>query len=561
MATLDRNKVKKILIRGPNWIGDAVMCTPALAALRSSFPHAQITLLVNSTIAELLQENPHLDHIWIYDKAGRHRDLMGKLNLSQEIARESFDVAVLFQNAFEAALLARLARIPVRYGYPTDGRGFLLTVHAPLPKGSCHQVDYYLHLLKPLGINGSSKKLCLKTTPQEDETTREYLRSQGIHDAETVVGINPGATYGAAKRWSTERYARLADRMIESLNAKVLILGGPGEEKLGHAISAQMKNTALVLSGRLTVRELMAAIRQCNLLITNDSGPMHIAAAFEVPLVAIFGPTNPRITSPWSDQSSALSASGGGSGGLLLRKPVECSPCLLRECPIDHRCMTRITVEEVFEAAEKQLKAQSSSGGSIRLRRIKGEGEGGVAVFLDRDGTINEDVGYLDSPERLKLIPKAAEAIRQLNENKLKVVILTNQSGVARGYYTEETLKAIHHRLEQLLAAQSARLDGIYYCTHHPDDDCDCRKPALGMLEEARRELSLDLSHSYVIGDKITDVQLAHNAGAKAILVLTGYGKDQIAGIDHSPDFVARDLFEAVQWVIEDVKKTLTVNR
>jgi heptosyltransferase-2 len=556
---MNLKNIRKILIRGPNWIGDAVMCTPALAELRSGFPHAQMTLLVNSTIAELLRENPHLDHIWIYDRAGRHRDLMGKFNLSQEIARESFDMAVLFQNAFEAALLARLARIPIRYGYPTDGRGFLLTAHAPLPKGSCHQVDYYLRLLRPLGINGSSKKLYLKTTPQEDEATREYLRSQGIHDAESVVGINPGATYGAAKRWSTERYASLADRMIESLKAKVLILGGPGEEKLGHAISAQMKNTALVLSGRLTVRELMTAIKQCNLLITNDSGPMHIAAAFEVPLVAIFGPTDPQTTSPLGDQS------------LLLRKPVECSPCLLRKCPIDHRCMARITVEEVFVAAEKQLKAQSASGGSDLKGEKKEEKDpalnfqlsasNNIAVFLDRDGTINEDVGYLDSPERLKLIPRVVEAIRQLNENKLKAVILTNQSGVARGYYTEETLKAIHHRLEQLLAVQGARLDGIYYCTHHPDDDCDCRKPALGMLEAARRDLSLDLSHSYVIGDKITDVQLAHHAGAKGVLVLTGYGKDQIAGVDPSPDFVARDLFEAVEWVIEDVKKTLTVNR
>ena len=551
MATLDRNKVKKILIRGPNWIGDAVMCTPALAALRSRFPHAQITLLVNPTIAELLRENPHLDHIWVYDKVGRHGGLVGRFNLSQEIARESFDLAVLFQNAFEAALLARLARIPIRCGYPTDGRGFLLTVHASLPQGSCHQVDYYLRLLKPLGIYNSSRILYLKTIPQEDETARQYLSSQGISDAGTVVGINPGATYGAAKRWSTERYARLADCLVESRNAKVLIFGGPGEERLGEAISAQMKNKARVLSGRLTVRELMATIRHCDLFITNDSGPMHIAAAFGVPLVAIFGPTDPETTSPLGDQFAP--------GGLLLRKPVECSPCLLRECPIDHRCMTRITVEEVFEAAERQLKNHKVRFKTLGLNHGEDDVDHtsqGIAVFLDRDGTINEDVGYLDSPERLKLLPSAAEAIRQLKEHRLKAVVLTNQSGVARGYYSVETLKAIHHRLEQLLTEQGARLDGIYYCTHHPDDDCDCRKPSLGMVETACRELSIDLSRSYMIGDKITDLQLARNAGAKGILVLTGYGKDQITGLDPSlPDFVARDLFEAVQWVIEDVKR------
>ncbi|MCI0525872.1 MAG: lipopolysaccharide heptosyltransferase II, partial [Nitrospira sp.] len=349
MTQLDRNRIQKILVRGPNWIGDAVMCTPALAALRLGFPHAQLTLLVNATIAELLKNNPHLDRIWVYDKAGDHRGLLGKFKLSQELSIESFDLAVLFQNAFEAALLAKLAKIPNRYGYPTDGRGFLLTLHTPLPKATCHQVEYYLHLLRPLGLNTQSdtQRLWLATTDEENETARQYLRSQGI-DSEKLVGINPGSTYGGAKRWSTERYALLADRLIESQKTRIVIFGGPGEEDLGSAISSQMRHPALVLSGRLAVRELMAMIRQCALLITNDSGPMHIAASFEVPLVAIFGPTDPQTTSPL------------GENNLLLRKPVDCSPCLLRECPIDHRCMTRMTVDEVFEAAVKHLKNHGS---------------------------------------------------------------------------------------------------------------------------------------------------------------------------------------------------------
>jgi heptosyltransferase-2 len=541
MGKLDRSRIQKMLIRGPNWIGDAVMCTPALAALRSGFPHAQMILLVNATIAQLLKNNPHLDRIWVYDKAGEHQGLVGKFKLSQELSRESYDMAVLFQNAFEAALLAKLAKIPIRYGYPTDGRGLLLTHRAPLPKAACHQVEYYLHLLSPLGLNGDSKRLWLATTDSENEAARQYIRSQGM-DGEAVVGINPGATYGAAKRWPTERYALLADRLIESQKVRIVIFGGPGEEGLGHAISSQMRYPALVLSGRLTVRELMAMIRQCALLITNDSGPMHIAAAFGIPLVAIFGPTDPQTTSPLGEKS------------LLLRKSVDCSPCLLRECPIDHRCMTRMTVDEVFEAAERHLKNHGS------------EEKSAIAVFLDRDGTINEDVGYLNSPDGLKLIPGAAQAIRHINEHHLKAVILTNQSGVARGYYSEEKLKEIHLRLEQLLTQEGARLDGIYYCVHHPDEGCDCRKPSLGMLGAASRDLSINLSHSYVVGDKLTDIQLARNAGAKGILVLTGHGQDQVAQLNSSqPAFVARDLSEAVQWIIKDIKDvnryTLIVNR
>ena len=571
---MDLNKVEKILVRGPNWIGDAVMCTPALAVLRERFPEAKITLLVNATIAELLRENPHLDRIWVYDKVQGHRGLMGKLKLCRKIEGESFDLAVLFQNAFEAAFLARIARIPIRYGYPTDGRGFLLTVRAPLPKGSYHQADYYLHLLKSLGGKEGLKRPSLRTTALEDENARRLLKKHGVEDGERVVGINPGATYGAAKRWPAERYARLADRLIEFQEARIVIFGGPGEEVLGREISAQMRHPAIALSGCLSVRELMAMIRQCALFITNDSGPMHIAAAFEIPVVAIFGPTDPEMTSPL------------GNRNLLLRKQVECSPCLLRECPIDHRCMTRISVEEVFEAAESQLKAQSASGGS----RLKGDEEpqlevqsasGGsklkgkqkdfplsfqlsalskVAVFLDRDGTINEDVGYLDSPDRLKLLPGAAEAIRQINQSQLKAVILTNQSGVARGYYPEEKLKEIHEHLETILSDQGARLDGIYYCIHHPDEGCQCRKPSVGMLEVASRELSIDLSRSYVVGDKATDIQLAHNAGAKGILVLTGHGINDLPRLDPSlPNFVARDLSEAVQWIMEDVRKVNVV--
>lgn len=544
---MDLKKVQKILVRGPNWIGDAVMCTPALAALRSGFPDADVTLWVNPTIAELLRENPHVDRVFVYDKATIHQGFSGKMKLVRELEKESFDLAVLFQNAFEAAFLTRLARIPIRCGYPTDGRGFLLTISAPLPKGRCHQVDYYLHLLRALGVAESSRIPILQTTQLEEDAIRQRLREYGIASGDRVVAINPGATYGSAKRWSTGRYAELADRLIESHQAKVLILGGPGEEVIGREITAQMRHEAVMWSGRLAVRELMAVIRQADLLITNDSGPMHIAAAFGVPLVAIFGPTDPEVTSPV------------GENCVLLRHPVECSPCLLRECPIDHRCMVQITVDQAFEAADMQLKAQSAKrkgqerelSFSFQLSALSN-----IAVFLDRDGTINEDTGYLDSPAGLKLLPGAAEAIRRINENHLKAIVLTNQSGVARGYYTEDRLKQTHQRLEELLHEQGARLDGIYYCIHHPDEGCQCRKPGLGLVERVCGQIPIDLSRSYVIGDKATDIQLAYNIGAKGILVLTGWGKDQISRLDPvQPAFIASDLFEAVEWIVQDIRR------
>ena len=184
------------------------------------------------------------------------------------------------------------------------------------------------------------------------------------------------------------------------------------------------------------------------------------------------------------------------------------------------------------------------------------------AVFLDRDGTICEEVGYIDSIERLQLIPRSAEAIRLLNERGFKVVVVTNQSGVARGFFPESFLEELHAELKRRLQEEGAHLDGIYYCPHHPDEGkppylrvCDCRKPASGLLLQAARDLALDLSSAYVIGDHFSDVECAQRVGARGILLLTGHGSQTLAQKEswtRLPAFIAPDLFEAVKWILSD---------
>ena len=185
------------------------------------------------------------------------------------------------------------------------------------------------------------------------------------------------------------------------------------------------------------------------------------------------------------------------------------------------------------------------------------------AVFVDRDGVISEEVGYISDVEHFRLIPKSAEAVKLINQRGLKIIVITNQSGVARGYFSEEVLGHINRKMEQLLSDQGALLDGIYYCPHHPEGtveayrvECDCRKPATGLLIQASQEHAIDLSSSYLVGDKRTDIECAHRAGAKGILVLTGYGKDELSQIDSAalahPEYVAADLLDAVQWIIKD---------
>lgn len=180
-----------------------------------------------------------------------------------------------------------------------------------------------------------------------------------------------------------------------------------------------------------------------------------------------------------------------------------------------------------------------------------------ATVFLDRDGTINEDVGYLKDPAGLVIIEGAARAIRLLNEKKIKVIVVSNQSGVGRGYYTDSDVEAVNLKLKELLGNDGAVLDAIYYCNHHPDIECSCRKPGTGMAELAAIEHELNSSLAYVVGDKDSDIGLARNLKARGVLVLTGKGANELEGMEEAPDFIAKDLNDAVDWILADIERSV----
>ncbi len=568
-----KEAIKKILVRGPNWLGDAVMCEPALRGLRMLFHDAQIALLVKPAVANLFAGHPALTRVLTYDTEGRHAGLSGKWALAGQLRRQGFDLAVLFQNAFEAAFLTFLAGVPRRYGYATDGRSLLLSdpVATPDCRALVHQVRYYWDLLKPLGVTGVPPAPELVVFPEEEQAMAGRFAQGGLTASDVVVGINPGSTYGAAKRWLPERFAEVTERLCRTMResreqqVSVVIFGAKGEERLGQEIAARLSSRSLVLSGTTTIRELMAAVKRCALLITNDTGPMHIASAFQVPVVAIFGPTDWRTTSPF------------GSAHAIVREPVDCAPCLLRECPIDHRCMTRVSVEQVYEAGLTSLSGRrglSSLSGPKDLSRVDQTNQtdradqtdrsnilDGVTVFLDRDGTLNYDPGYLKVAADLKLLAGVGPALARLRGAGAKLIVVTNQSGVGRGIVTLKDLEAIHARLEGLLEQEDAALDAIYFCPHHPDDGCRCRKPNVGMVERAVSELQLDLRRSYLIGDHARDIQLANRVGAKAILITTALvdaqALDMLKAEQAMPDAVAKSMTEAVDWILDDAKTRL----
>jgi heptosyltransferase-2 len=346
---IDPAEVRRILIRGVNWVGDALMTTPAIAGIRKTFPQARISLLVRPAVASLFEGNPSIDEILLYDRDGRHAGLSGFLRLAQELRSHRFHLAVLLQNAFEAALLALVAGIPRRVGYNTQGRGPLLTTAVLLDRSMSrvHHVDYYQALLKGLGWQEGERRPVIYLSKGAEEKAAALLASEGVLPEESLIALNPGSIYGSAKRWPAERYAALADQLIDAFGVKVLVTGAQGDQAVTRRVRSFSRTPERVidLAGRTDLQGLAALLKRCQVYVTNDTGAMHVGAAMEVPLVAIFGSTDPQTTSPVGKH-------------LLLRNPVPCSPCLLRECPIDHRCMTGISVEIVFDAVKAQYNAK-----------------------------------------------------------------------------------------------------------------------------------------------------------------------------------------------------------
>ena len=345
MKVLPKEGIGKILIRGTNWIGDVVMTLPAISAVREAYPEARISILVKPWVADLLRISPDVDEVLVYERPGIHEGLRGLVRLVGELKAKKFDMAILLQNAIEAAVIAWLARIPVRAGYSSDARGFLLT-HAVKRTDNIlrvHQTRYYLEMLKALGLEAGRKETRLLIGEAEKVLSGRILKERGVAESSFLIGLAPGATYGSAKRWYPERFASVADRLIERFSARVLLFGSSGDHEVARRVQEKARNTLVDLTGETTLREAISLIARCRLFVTNDSGLMHVAGALGIPTVAIFGSTNPHTTSPVGQRSTVIT------------KNVPCSPCLKETCPTDFICMDLVTADEVYDTAASLL--------------------------------------------------------------------------------------------------------------------------------------------------------------------------------------------------------------
>jgi heptosyltransferase II len=336
---------KKIIVRMPNWIGDLVMATPVLSDLRRQFPDAEITAMSLSPNSDLLKLDASIDELFSFSRP--ENDFLRRehqRNVIEKLRNGKYDLGILLTNSFSSAWWFWQGRVNRRLGYAGNWRTLLLTDRMEPPEQKVHQVEFYKILLQPLGIPISETAPRLYVTEKEISESRELLFQRGYVAGKPLYGINPGAAYGRAKCWPPERFRALALRLLQDQDAYVVFFGDGEAASLVKEICLGLPEQVINLAGMTSLRELVCLIKDCDVLVTNDSGPMHIGVAMNTPIVALFGSTDDVATGPWSQK------------GAVINKHVSCSPCFKRTCPIDFPCMNLIEVEEVAQKALERKK-------------------------------------------------------------------------------------------------------------------------------------------------------------------------------------------------------------
>ncbi len=343
ISSSDRGK--RILIVNVNWIGDVIFSTPFIKAVRDAYPDGYIACLLHPRCVEILKGSPRIDEIIVYDEEGEHKGIIGKLMLISYLRKIHFDIAFVLHRSFTKALLTFLAGVKERIGYPTKNRGPLLTRTIDLPEDEVHKVEYFLGLARGYGIRVRENSYEFFVEDADRESVKKFLKGHGVADSDKIVVLCPGGNW-APKRWPKTNFARLADMLAEKTSAKIILSGAKKDALLVEEIRLMMNSIPVISCGMTTLKELAAMLERADLVVANDSGPMHLAVAMKSRVIALFGPTSPTLTGPY-----------GKGNYRVICKTKECDvPCYDVTCT-DNRCMALITVRDVFDEAERVLNA------------------------------------------------------------------------------------------------------------------------------------------------------------------------------------------------------------
>lgn len=336
-VVVDRSQVQKILVIKLRAVGDVLLSTIVTKNLRLAFPSSRIEYLTEPPSVDLLKTNPFIDDVMVYD-----RSRMSGLGLIQRVRGKEFDLVIdLFGNP-RTALITRLSGARYRVGFRFRGRSYAYNIPVPPRGGDVHNTQFNLDAIEAIGVDIQDRNIYFHVTPNDDEVVGAVLKSEGLA-GKFIAGINAGGGW-YTKRWVLERFARLADLLIEQYKASVILLWGPGQKSDVESIQSMMKHKAFI-PPETTLLQLGALLKRCSILISNDSGPMHIAAAVGTPVVGIYGPTNPILQGPY------------GSRHVVVRnETLECLGCNFTRCPIGHPCMRELSVDDVLNGVKRLLK-------------------------------------------------------------------------------------------------------------------------------------------------------------------------------------------------------------
>lgn len=364
--------IRRILIRVNNWIGDVVMVSPAMRSIRRRFPDAEITLLAKPWVLDALRGSPVYDRLIEYDREGPHAGLAGRWRLIRSLRKRHFDLAILFQKALEAAVLARAAGIPLQIGFGTDGRRWLLTHPLEAPAEG-HHVDGFLRIARALGCETSDRRLSFEIDQQARDAVWGFLSGIGLGGDGLRVAFHPGASK-PPRSWHPERFAEVASALYRSFDLRPVLLGSDPDRPVLERMARVIGPAAALPPQGMTLRMMAAILERCHLLVCNDSGPMHVAVALRVPVVAVFGPGHPERTGPAFNRGLAR----------VVTADYPCSPCRQRffqECiPAPSGkpyCMEDIPVEAVVRACRVMLGERGTSGPSEGATGVGADAEGG----------------------------------------------------------------------------------------------------------------------------------------------------------------------------------------
>lgn len=521
--------MKTVIVIRLGRLGDVTLTGPTIKNLRFLYPDSRLILVTRQTYQPMAALLPGLTESVTFPDDGGYLDLM---RLSKRLDELNPELVVDLHKNFRSFHLGALSKAPYRVVYHKRRKERQDAVNEkkfvdPIP----HTVDLYNRVL--LELNGE----ILARTPDILLPPESLWGVGGIR--REGVAIAPGAS-SPVKAWPVDRFAALAERIAADFDIPVRVVLGERDASLAEAFSRlPSKNVSLCLKRPLI--DVAALMAQSRLMVTNDSGLMHLSSATGTPTAALFGPTHEQ-----------LGFYPLGLHDTILSVDETCRPCSLHGNKPCHReqqyCFTRLTVDEVYGRVAALLE-------NIALR---------PAAFIDRDGTLIEDRHYLADPDKIAFLPGALDAVRALKRAGYLIVIVSNQSGVARGFFPVDTVDRVHGRLTELMAAADCAPDDIRFCPHLPDGDdlayrgeCDCRKPKPGMLEQAARALHIDMKRSYMIGDKFSDVQCGRAAGTAPLLVRTGEGRETETNLPSHPylrpDAVVDDLGAAAAFIVSRV--------